>query len=218
MRVLQGPLKGAAWLRASGTAGCWLGSYETVKQEAIAAALSAGQTFYDIGAHAGFYSLLAARRVGPSGNVVAFEPDPRNLANLRSHVALNALANVRVVAGAVGATTGTVRMSFADSSYENQLSAQGSHSVECFALDDAVTRLHLPLPHCIKIDTEGAEESVLQGSMDTLARAKPRVFLATHSPELHERSVHLLRTLGYRITGVDGRPWQDTDELLAVPA
>lgn len=218
VRVLQGPLRGAVWLRESGTAGCWLGSYEMDKQRAFAAALAPGQTVYDIGAHAGFYTLLAGRLVGPTGNVVAFEPDPRNLTNLRSHVELNRLGNVRVVAAAVGSTVGMSRMTFSASSYENQLSAEGQWTVECLTVDDAVARMGLPLPHCMKIDTEGAEEGVLLGALETLACAKPTVFLATHSPELHARCAHLLQGLRYRLLGVDGRSWQETDELVAVPA
>lgn len=218
VRVLQGPLRGAVWLRESGTAGCWLGSYEIGKQRAIAAALEIGQTFYDIGAHAGFYTLLAGRLVGRTGRVVSFEPDPRNIARLRQHVELNGLANVRVIAGAVGSATGMARMDFSDSSYENRLSADAAGSVRCYSLDDAISQLGLPLPNCIKIDAEGAEADVLRGAAGTLAAARPTIFLATHSAELHHECARMLRDLRYTLRSVDGGPWEETDELVAVPA
>lgn len=221
VRVIQGPLKGAAWVRASGTAGCWLGSYEIGKQKALASTLKPGHTFYDIGAHAGLYSLLADRLVGPLGTVVAFEPDPRNLANLRRHIAINGTTNVSVIPAAVGRTTGTVQLSLAASSYENRLSDSADTPdtpVQCYALDDAVTRLALPLPDCIKIDTEGAEVDVLRGAANILSTARPVIFLATHSPDLHASCAQMLRELHYRIHSIGGGPWESTDELLAVPA
>lgn len=216
--MLQGPLRGAVWLRESGTAGCWLGSYEIEKQRAFAAALTPGQTVYDIGAHAGFYTLLAGRLVGRSGSVLSFEPDPRNVARLQSHVELNRLGNVRVIAAAVGSSTGTAGMVFSPSSYENRLSDGAAQRVQCYSLDDAVSQLGLPLPDCVKIDTEGAEADVLRGAARTLTAVRPTIFLATHSPELHHECARILRELGYALRSVDGRPWEESDELVAAPA
>lgn len=216
VRILQGPLRGSTWLRASGTNGCWLGTYEIEKQRAVNSALRPGETFYDIGAHAGLYTLLAGKRVGPMGSVVAFEPDPRNQANLERHIALNQLANVNVVRAAVGATTGMASFDVAESAYENRISATGSARVRCYALDDAVAVLGLPLPDCIKIDVEGGEEDVLRGASATLARARPVVFLATHSPEIHRRCGARLQSMGYSLRGLSGPLWDADEEIIAV--
>ena len=56
------------------------GIYEQPMQEAVISNLSAGDVFFDVGANIGFFSLIAARRVGPEGHVYAFEPVPRNAA------------------------------------------------------------------------------------------------------------------------------------------
>jgi len=48
--------------------------------------LREGMTILDIGANIGYYALLEARSVGPSGRVVAVEPEPRNAALLRRNV------------------------------------------------------------------------------------------------------------------------------------
>lgn len=82
--ILQGPLRGARWLVGAATHGCWLGSYELAKQLAFARWLAPGRVVYDLGAHAGFYTLLAARPVGPAGRVHAFEPLPELLSILRT--------------------------------------------------------------------------------------------------------------------------------------
>lgn len=217
LRILQGPLRGATWIRASGTAGCWLGSYEIEKQRSLAAVLSPGKIFYDVGAHAGLYTLLGGKAVGPTGKVIAFEPDPRNLANLRSHIELNGLANARVIAAAVAATTGDVGMTFSDSSYENRMSPDGKQTVSCYSLDDAISQLGLPIPDCIKIDVEGAEEDVLMGAVGTLSRVRPTLFVAMHSLDLRSRCSRILKDLDYRLTSVGGGSWKESDELLALP-
>jgi FkbM family methyltransferase len=56
----------------------------------------------DIGAHHGLYTLLASRRVGRRGMVVAFEPSPRERRRLAKHLRVNRCANVEVEACAVG--------------------------------------------------------------------------------------------------------------------
>ena len=59
--ILQGPLRGARWVVGSGTHGCWLGTYELRKLELFAGTIQEGMTVFDIGAHAGYYSLIASR-------------------------------------------------------------------------------------------------------------------------------------------------------------
>lgn len=63
-------------------------------------------TVYDVGAHAGFFTLLASQLVGPGGRVVAFEPDPGNRSYLERHIRLNRVGNVTIVDAAVSDRTG----------------------------------------------------------------------------------------------------------------
>ena len=96
--MLLGPLRGALWLPRSATAGSWLGTYERELQEVFTAHVRPGDVVFDVGANVGFYSLLAARLVGPKGRVVAFEPAARNVALLEQHLRLNRVTNVIVIA------------------------------------------------------------------------------------------------------------------------
>src|SRR6266436_706615 len=107
--ILQGPCAGMRWIVGSSTHGCWLGSYEYEKRKLFEELVGPGDVVYDIGAHVGFYTLLASVLVGHTGRVVAFEPSPRNLAYLRRHLAMNRLNNVTVVEGAVYDHDGEVR-------------------------------------------------------------------------------------------------------------
>ena len=65
MPVLQGPLRGYRWIVGSSNHGCWLGSYEYAKQRLFAQMVRSGDVVFDVGANVGFYTLLAACRVGP---------------------------------------------------------------------------------------------------------------------------------------------------------
>ncbi len=61
--VIQGPLKNMRWIVEAGTHGCWLGTYEWEKAQRFAQEIRPGMVVFDIGAHAGFYSLLASSRM-----------------------------------------------------------------------------------------------------------------------------------------------------------
>jgi len=69
-----------------------------------------GQTVLDIGASIGFFTLLLARLVGPSGRVFAFEPDTVSFALLKANVLVNGHRNVTLVNKAVTATTGVQKL------------------------------------------------------------------------------------------------------------
>ena len=61
--------------------------------------VSPGSTVIDVGANIGYNTIRAARRAGPRGRVVAFEPTPDNLAVLRHNIAASGLTNVVVERG-----------------------------------------------------------------------------------------------------------------------
>src|SRR5260370_34744466 len=74
IRIRQGPAQGMNWIVGAGIHDHWLGTYERDKQSAIVRFAKAGMTFYDVGAHAGFYTLTFSRLTGAAGRVYAFEP------------------------------------------------------------------------------------------------------------------------------------------------
>lgn len=63
----------------SSSHGCWIGSYEYHKRRLFEQAVTPGSAVFDIGAHVGFYTLLASVLVGDQGRVVAFEPNAGNV-------------------------------------------------------------------------------------------------------------------------------------------
>ncbi len=163
---------------------------------------------YDVGAHVGFYTLLASVLVGPEGRVLAFEPVPRNLGFLRRHVQMNGCDNVTITAAAVGEHAGSGRFGFGPSSQMGYLDAKGHLEVSVVSLDGIVAA-GSPSPDLIKMDIEGGEYRALRGARRVLESARPTLVLATHGPEVHEQCVGPLTSSGYRIEAL-GSP----DELL----
>jgi FkbM family methyltransferase len=195
--VLQGPLRGKTWLVGAHTHGCWLGSYEHDKQLAFARLVPAGSVVYDIGANAGFYTLLGAVAAGPNGRVIAFEPLPRNLAFLHAHVRLNALDNVTILDVAIADVAGRARFASGATAAMGALSNTGELWVRTSTLDALVHSAVIPPPDVIKMDIEGGELRALQGARHVLARHSPTLLLATHEDGIHAACVELLFELGY---------------------
>jgi len=108
MPILSGPNRGLWWVSGSFIHGCWLGWYEKSCVQFVASLIRPGMVAFDVGANVGYYTLLLARGVGPNGRVIAFEPDPVNVAHLKEHMRLNKISNVEIVEAAVSDREGTV--------------------------------------------------------------------------------------------------------------
>jgi FkbM family methyltransferase len=215
MPILQGRLRGKKWIVNAGVHSYWLGSYEYEKRRAFEAAVTPGSVVFDIGAHAGFYTLLASELVGDAGKVVAFEPLPRNLAFLRSHLELNAVSNVEVIAAAVSDLDGFAGFQEGPDSSTGFISLSGAGQVAAVSLDALVEQGGIPSPDFLKIDVEGAEMLVLRGSRRILEEGKPTLFLATHGKDIHFRCCDFLQSLGYVLEPIVGESIDATDEVLA---
>jgi len=216
VRVVSGPLRGAHWVRGAGIHKCWLGVYERTKAKAFAQWVQRGHVVFDVGANVGFYTLLAARRSGPTGRIAAFEPLPRNVGYLRRHVGLNRLENVEVVEAAVADTPGVMRFGTSRNFLEGHLDAGGELTVATITLDSFVAD-GFPLPDIVKIDVEGAERRVLHGARDVLAAAQPVIFLATHDDQVHGECCAFLEQHDYSVRSLDADDLSVARELIAVP-
>ncbi|HXV31053.1 MAG TPA: FkbM family methyltransferase [Sinorhizobium sp.] len=158
------------------------GTYERPIQQAIASHLIPGDTFFDIGANIGFFSLIAARCVGKEGHVYAFEPVPRNANAIVRSAELNGFDTIRVFPEAIGATTGRAELLLARhlggaalASAETPPDMTGHLEVDVTTLDDAIVQHGLRPPTVIKIDVEGAEMDAFRGMTKTLHTHRPKI-------------------------------------------
>ena len=202
--ILSGPLRARRWIVGAGIHRCWMGTYESEKQHSIREHLETGMVACDIGANAGFYSLLMARAVGNEGTVYAFEPQPANLLLLERHLKLNKLGNVVASGEAISDFVGEARFATDRGSYQGCLEDEGQIRVSVVTLDHLFASGRLQPCDLIKIDVEGAELSVLLGAKLFLKRFRPVIFLATHGAEIHRQCCCFLSECGYRLRRLDG--------------
>lgn len=198
------------------------GGYELPERLFIERFVRPGMTFLDVGAHNGYYSLLASRRVGPAGRVVAFEPSPRERRRLRWNLALNRCRNVAVEPCALGAGGGSASL-FVVRGRETGFNSlrppaldQPTRQVRVAvdSLDRCAERLGLSAVHFVKLDVEGAELDALRGAEGTLRRFSPAVMCELTDARTEPwgyRGVDIhdfLAGLGYRWFALlpDGRP------------
>ena len=192
------------------------GTYEREQTRLFERLVRPGDTVLDVGAHVGYYTLLASVLVGDSGRVHAFEPNPRNAEFLRRHLLANRRRNVRVEQLAVSDRAGAARFDFGTGSGTGHLADGGALEVHTVRLDDYCAERGLA-PSAIKIDVEGAETFVLDGARETLRRHRPVIFLSTHGTEVHRACLALLRGLGYRVEPILGGDVDAATEVLATP-
>ena len=152
-----------------------LGNYDAVAAEV--GALEPGMCFFDIGANAGLFALLASSRVGPEGLVIAFEPCPEQYALLVKNLEANGCTNVLPMMLAVADVTG--HLAFACDNHghsgrnriprpEDQhrtIRVAGVNLSEDFA---ALGKLVGDRRMMVKIDVEGYEHRVLKSIVSVL--------------------------------------------------
>ena len=146
--------------------------------------LRSGDCFWDVGANIGFYTVFAAQRVGPSGVVVAIEPEPRARLRLEANLALNSCSNVVVLDCALGCieANGTLHADAEPASGAHSLlqkTSLGTGAVAVRILPGyRLLDLHqLRPPSIVKIDVEGAEEDAIRGLQPLLSAPTCRALL-----------------------------------------
>lgn len=206
-------------------------------ESAILSELGPGDVFYDVGANVGWFSLLAARAVGPGGRVLAFEPSFANAALVQENAAVNRLDNVTVVCAALTDADGWLtfldkgnlqgRLDKDDFAAQAEFRAgrnlkiQARVPVPVARLDSWLEQTGEPPPGLVKIDVEGAELGVLRGMAETLRSAGPTLVIELHRTQ--REVADFLDEAGYEHTPIEhpGRATRDVPPLchiLARPA
>lgn len=153
------------------------GTYEEGTLSALRVFLRQGGTFFDVGANIGLMTLFAAKHLGSSGQVVAFEAMPSTFELLRQNIGLNNLSHVNAVNMAIGSGRATAEI-FDDlelrrgaASLVRSSETAGGISIPVISLDEYVSENQISDVTCIKIDVEGWELEVLRGAKSLLSRS-----------------------------------------------
>lgn len=182
-----------------------------------------GQAFFDIGAHIGYYSLLASRLVGSQGSIFAFEPSPQTVLRLEEHVSENNCTNIQVLPLGIGDQNGNHEFLEFGASTLNALvlpedqvplarqrkgiALLNQATVMCRTLDSLLKDRTIAPPDFVKIDVEGFEFNVIQGMEKILDEVKPNLLIELHHPQAVASIPGFLQTKGYDSYRIDhGQP------------
>jgi len=139
--------------------------------------LRPGDTFVDVGANIGYFALVCGSAVGDRGRVVAIEASPAIVEQLERNVRLNAMTNIRTVHAAALGSRGTVRLyrgsdaNCGETTIDEQYGGVFEAEVRALPLQELLTADEITGARLIKIDTEGAEYSILKG-FDAFSRLR----------------------------------------------
>jgi FkbM family methyltransferase len=169
----------------------WLGAHEPDMQRVLREQIKPGMTIYDCGANIGYFSVILARLVGPSGHVFAFEPSPDSAECLTAAIELNEFAQLTVVPKAVWSGAEVLRFergpedkSLVSDHVEGvfgESSGPGSYvEIQATSLDEFVYVDGNPAPDFIKIDIEGSEGKAIAGAIRLLTEHRPSLLLEIH--------------------------------------
>jgi FkbM family methyltransferase len=156
------------------------------------ALLPRGGAFLDVGAHAGYFSLLASHQVGATGRVFAIEPNPRTFSALQRHLTQNAVRNVQAMMCGLADREGTLGLYLPPSQldYNATVLARDGWTradVPVRTLDDCVREWNIDRIDLMKIDVEGAEPLVLAGGEGALTHGVVRhAMIEVNGPRLTE--------------------------------
>lgn len=148
--------------------------------------LRPGQVAIDIGANVGMHSVIMANRVGPTGHVVVFEPDPHPMGRLRRNMALNGIDWVTTVEAAVSARSETRTFYLHDDTIGNFANASlvaanvgkqtASVEMQVVSIDEWMRDNPLPRVDVVKLLAQGEEYNALQGMRGLIERDRPKIF------------------------------------------
>lgn len=173
--------------------------------------LEVGGTFIDAGANIGFYSVLASRIVGETGNVVAVEMMPETASTLRRNLWLNDINNVTVIERALSAELDQEVTAHVSEGHYGQASIATNlpllsgkkELVKTTTLARELSNIeHVAL---MKMDIEGVECEALQGAGDALAKITSILFEQLEPEDVEGPTAMYLKFLGFSVSSIDGR-------------
>ena len=166
----------------------WFGYYARDVLFALRNKIRPGMVFLDVGANIGEVSLFAAKRVGPFGRVISFEPVNDLADRFAENVARNGFEQVSLLRSGVADREGEavifVQLSkFQDGSqhrglgtiYQSEIRNESTQTIPLTTIDKVVDDLELQRVDIMKVDIEGAELPALHGAEKTLRRFKPSI-------------------------------------------
>jgi len=196
MRIQSGPCRGLLWSIA--TRSQFLrGTYEPKFTRFISEILHPDDVFWDVGAHMGYYTMLASKIV-QTGHCYAMEPSNENQWYLKHHRLWNKALNVTTFSLALSDADGVSQFGSTYGTGSGRLGG-GRSEVVVRTMDSLIEKSECRAPTVVKMDVEGAEMAVLKGANELLNRRMTTFLIATHGNAVHKNCAELLVAHGFSV-------------------
>jgi len=140
-----------------------------------------GDVIVNAGAYHGYFALYLSQKVGPTGQVICFEPEPNNLKVLRQNIELNNAHNITIVPKGLWSSTTTLPLiSMGSGSVVNPNTTWRGQTTPVTTLDDELAQLNIEQVNLVTMDVEGAEIEAVKGCVQTIQN-NPNINLAIAS-------------------------------------
>lgn len=169
-----------------------------------------GDTVIDVGAYTGFYTIYAAKKVGPKGRVIAMEPDPYSLMRLKRNIKLNNVNNITIISKGLYSRDAVLKFetqTVCSRIVDDENTSHTLNSIRVTTLDKLMSDLALKHVDFVKMDIEGAELEAIKSCRKAIA-GKAHFAIAsyhvvdgieTHVPlEAFFKKHHRRATTGYK--------------------
>ena len=172
-----------------------------------------GWTVMDIGAHIGYYTIKASKKVGSAGRVICAEAYSENYELLLKNLEINSCFNVKALKKAITNYDGSTRLFFGSDSGHNTLLEESvfatteSENVVAVTLDTLFNQQQIEFVDLAKIDIEGNELNLLKGANQVLTEGMiHRLVMEVHTPITKNNPVHIyLQDFGYNVSVIRRR-------------
>jgi len=207
-KIQNGPLKGFLWNLSITDTRYLLGNYESSQSDWILKSLKGKTKFADIGANAGYFSLLS-KVIYPEIEVYLFEPLPLNIEQIHQHFKENNLGtDYHLCEVALSDSPGETEFSDSGNAAANTIMEESSMmqnsnklKAKLETIDDNAEKFAWDSSTFLKIDIEGAEYLALKGGQNYFEKFYPEFILATHDchvPGVEKQCLDFLSSIGYQ--------------------
>lgn len=178
------------------------GEYSEQEFDLLRQLCQAGHYVAEVGANVGALTVPLAHAVGPTGRVVAYEPQPFIFQSLCANIALSSLTNVDCVNAGIGDANGSMRLARIDYGKKGNFggvqleNVQDGVLVDVKKFDDCYPYEQLAL---LKVDVEGMEQKVLEGAAQTIDRCHPILYVENDRIKQSPRLIRLIQDWDYRL-------------------
>ncbi len=162
--------------------------HEPLTTSLIIKKLTQGMHCIDIGSNIGYYAILESSKIGDNGTVWSIEPSPQNFETLSKNIILNQRKNIKCYNIAIGDENGKIDFLISEKSNWSKIKNKIDHiengdktiQVDIMTLDSFSQKNEIKKVDLLRMDVEGYERNIIEGSINFLEKFKPILMIEVH--------------------------------------